>query len=133
MNGHTIILFDGICKLCNGSVQYVIKHDPEGIFKFAAFQSNAGQRILQQQNLPENPFNSFLLIEQGQVFTKSTAALRVAKKLNGPTKLLYIFIIIPAFIRNFVYDLIAKNRYRWFGKKESCMAPTPGLLERFLN
>lgn len=133
MNSSTIILFDGICNLCNGSVQYVIKHDPGGIFKFAAFQSNTGQRILQQQNLPENPFNSFLLIEQGQVFTKSTAALRVAKKLNGPTKLLYAFIILPAFIRNFVYDLIAKNRYRWFGKKETCMVPAPELLDRFLN
>ena len=110
MNGDAIILFDGICNLCNSSVQYVIKHDPGGLFKFAALQS-----------------------EDGQVFTRSSAALRVAKKLKGIRKLLYALILFPPFIRNFVYDLIAKNRYRWFGKKESCMVPGPGLQQRFLN
>ncbi len=133
MNSDTIILFDGICNLCNGSVQYVIKHDPRGIFKFAALQSVAGQRILQQHDLPNEKFNSFILIDNGQVFTRSTAALKVAKKLKGIRKLLYAFIIVPPIIRNFVYDLIAKNRYHWFGKKETCMVPDPGLQQRFLN
>ncbi|MFZ1530319.1 MAG: thiol-disulfide oxidoreductase DCC family protein [Ferruginibacter sp.] len=133
MKADAIILFDGICNLCNGSVQYVIKHDPHGIFKFAALQSEAGQKILQQYNLPGERFNSFILIENGRVFTRSTAALRVVKRLKGFSKLLYAFIIIPAFIRNFVYDFIAKNRYRWFGKKESCMIPTAWLMERFLK
>ena len=133
MNGDAIILFDGICNLCNSSVQYVIKHDPGGLFKFAALQSEAGQRILHRHNLPDEKFSSFILIENGQVFTRSSAALRVAKKLKGIRKLLYALILFPPSIRTFVYDLIAKNRYRWFGKKESCMVPGPGLQQRFLN
>jgi predicted DCC family thiol-disulfide oxidoreductase YuxK len=133
MNSHPIILFDGICNLCNGAVQYVIKHDAEAVFQFASLQSEAGQNLLQQYNLPKNNFNSFVLIEEDKVYTKSTAALKVAKQLNGGIKLLYGFIIVPAFIRNCVYNIIASNRYKWFGKKNECMIPTPSLQSRFLK
>ncbi len=128
-----IILFDGICNLCNAAVQFVIKRDPTAIFSFASLQSNSGQELLKKYDLPVNELNSFVLIQQEQSFTRSTAALKVAKQLKGPIKLLYGFIIVPAFIRNFVYKIIAVNRYRWFGKKDSCMLPTDALKERFLN
>lgn len=133
MNNDPVILFDGVCNLCNGSVQYVIRHDKEGYYRFASLQSQAGQQFLRQYNLPAQDFNSFVLIEDGKVYTRSTAALKVAKKLSGMVKLLYGFIIVPAFIRDGVYNLISRNRYKWFGKKDSCMIPTPALKQRFLN
>ncbi len=128
-----VILFDGVCNLCNGSVQYVIRHDRDALFKFASLQSDSGQQLLHKYQLPLNNFNSFVLIEEEKIYTRSTAALRVARKLSGMVKLLYGFIIVPAFIRDTVYDLIARNRYKWFGKKDTCMIPTPALKSRFLN
>ena len=132
MDKKAIILFDGVCNLCNSSVQFVIQHDRSDKFLFAALQSQTGQALLEKYNLPQQGFDSFVLIQNEKVFLKSTAALHVAKQLNGPTKLLYGFIIVPAFIRNAVYNFIAKNRYKWFGKKDSCMMPTPTLQSRFL-
>lgn len=129
----SIILFDGNCNLCNGVVQFVIKHDVKKKFHFASLQSGFGQTMLQQFQLPTNVFNSFILLEDGKIFTKSIAALRVAKRLNGLWPLLYGFLIIPPFIRNTVYDWIAKNRYKWFGKQVVCWLPTPDLKERFLD
>jgi predicted DCC family thiol-disulfide oxidoreductase YuxK len=128
-----IILFDGICNLCNSSVQFVLKHDKQKLFRFASLQSTGGQALLKKYHLPETNFNSFVLIKKGKSFVKSTAALMVAKELAGIIKIVYIFIIVPAFIRNAVYNVIAKNRYKWFGKQESCMMPTPDLQSRFLN
>ena len=128
-----IILFDGVCNLCNNAVQFVIKHDSADKFMFAALQSATGQQLLQEYNLPTAGFNSFVLIQNGEVFLKSTAALQVAKQLTGPVKFLYGFIIVPPFIRNGVYTFIAKNRYKWFGKKDSCMIPTASLKAKFLN
>ncbi len=133
MDQKPIILFDGVCNLCNNSVQFVIKHDTSNKFMFAALQSIKGQILLQQYNLPQQGFNSFVLLQNEKVFLKSTAALNVVKQLNGPVKLLYGFIIVPAFIRNAVYNFIARNRYKWFGKKDSCIIPTPALQSRFLN
>ncbi len=133
MEPKPIILFDGVCNLCNNSVQFVIKHDPSDKFMFAALQSARGQQLLQQYNLPTAGFDSFVLIQNEKVFLKSTAALQVAKQLSGPIKLLYGFIIVPAFIRNAVYAFVAKNRYKWFGKKDSCMIPSPSLQSKFLN
>ncbi|MFT3908913.1 MAG: thiol-disulfide oxidoreductase DCC family protein [Ferruginibacter sp.] len=133
MSTHPIILFDGICNLCNSSVQYVIKHDPAASFKFASLQSEQGQNLLRQFNLATNDINSFVLIQDNKAYTRSTAALKVAKQIKGATKLLYGFIIVPAFIRDAVYSFIAHNRYKWFGKRNECMAPTPSLKERFLN
>jgi len=130
---HPIILFDGICNLCNASVQYVIRHDSKQIFRFASLQSRFGQEILSNNNLPVNDFNSFVLFDNNKVFTRSTAALKVARKLNGFIKLLYAFIIIPKFIRDAIYNIIAKNRYKWFGKKNECMIPTAELKSLFLD
>lgn len=128
-----VILFDGVCNLCNGSVQYVIRHDRHAIFKFASLQSDSGQQLLHKYHLPQSNFNSFVLIQDDKAYTRSTAALKVAAKLSGIVKLLYGFIIVPAFIRDAVYNFIARNRYKWFGKKDTCMIPTPALKSRFLN
>ena len=133
MNHSSIILFDGICNLCNGAVQYVIKHDPQKQYTFASLQSDSGQKLLQQYQLKQTDFNSFILIQDNTVFTKSTAALLVAKKLTGPVQLLSKLIIVPAVVRDAVYNVIARNRYKWFGKKNTCMIPTPALQSRFLN
>ncbi len=132
MNENPIILFDGVCNLCNNSVQFVIKYDAKKIFRFAALQSPTGQSLLKKYNLASINFDSFVLIKNDKVFLKSTAALMVAKQLTGIVKLLYSFIIIPAFIRNVVYNFVAKNRYKWFGQQESCMIPTTDLNNRFL-
>lgn len=133
MNRSPLILFDGVCNLCNGSVQFVIRHDKNGLFRFASLQSESGQQLLQKHQLPIANFSSFVLIDNGKVYTRSTAALKVARKLSGPIKMLYGFIIVPTFIRDAIYNFIARNRYKWFGKKESCMIPTPELKNRFLN
>ena len=128
----SVLLFDGVCNLCNSSVQFVLKRDKRKYFKFAALQSNSGQELLKQFDLPVNNFTSFVLIENDKIYLKSTAALQVAKRLGGVWSLLFIFIIIPSPIRDFVYNLVAKNRYKIFGKRESCMLPTPDVKERFL-
>lgn len=128
-----IILFDGVCNLCNGAVQYVVKHDPEKQFRFASLQSEAGRQLLESKQLSTTDLSSFLLIDNGELYSKSTAALKVAKRLSGAVKLLGIFIVIPAVIRDGIYNLIARNRYKWFGKKDACMIPTPELQSRFLK
>lgn len=127
-----LILFDGVCNLCNASVQFVITHDPEQLFTFASLQSETGQALLKEAGLPVADFNSFILAEDGKLYTRSTAALRVARYLSGLWKLLYVFILVPKVIRNWVYDFIAARRYQWFGKQESCWLPTPDLKQRFL-
>ena len=127
------IFFDGVCNLCTGSVQFIIKHDPKHYFRFASLQSELGQQVLQQFNLPSAEFGSFILLEEGKIYTKSTAALRVTKKLDGLWPVLFSFMIVPPFIRNWVYTFIAKNRYRWFGKKESCWLPNVELSNLFLD
>jgi predicted DCC family thiol-disulfide oxidoreductase YuxK len=130
---NSIILFDGICNVCSGAVQFVIKRDKKNHFRFASLQSPEGQKLLKFNELPANDFNSFILIEDEKVYTKSTGALRVTKNLSGLWPLLYGFIIVPKFLRDSIYDLIAKNRYKWFGKKDSCMIPTPEVRAKFLN
>ena len=130
---HPIILFDGVCNLCNGSVQFVLNRDRAGYFKYASLQSESGQELLKKYGLPTDDYNSFVLVEGERVYTQSTAALRVARNLEGAWKILYAFIIIPEFIRDAVYSLIARNRYRIFGKRESCMLPQPEWKSRFLE
>jgi predicted DCC family thiol-disulfide oxidoreductase YuxK len=130
---HPVILFDGVCNFCNSSVQFVIKRDPKQQFRFASLQSEFGQQVLAQHQLPQNDFNSFILLQEGNIYTKSTAALKVAKQLSGLWPMLYGFIIIPPFIRNAVYSFIAQNRYRWFGKREACMLPSPQQRNLFLG
>jgi predicted DCC family thiol-disulfide oxidoreductase YuxK len=133
MENQNVILFDGICNLCSASVQFVIERDYKNIFKFASLQSNFGQKILKKHQLPPEDFDSFILLENNKIYQRSTAALKVAKQLNWPLKALYAFIIVPPFIRNFVYNVIAKNRYKWFGKKTACWLPTPDLKVKFLD
>lgn len=133
MKVDNVIFFDGICNLCNGAVQFTIKRDDKNIFKFAALQSDFAEEELKPFNINHNQLGSFVLLANGKVYQKSTAALRVAKKLNGLWPLLYAFIVIPKFIRDAVYDFVAKNRYKWFGKEESCWVPTPELKSKFLS
>ncbi|WP_411823170.1 thiol-disulfide oxidoreductase DCC family protein [Leptospira sp. 'Mane'] len=128
-----ILLFDGVCNLCNHVVQFVIKRDPEGKFKFAALQSEAGQALLKKFNLPKEDFDSFVLV-QGETFhLRSTAGLHVLKELGGKWKFFYFLILFPSPLRDFAYSLVAKSRYRIFGRTDSCMIPTPELKSRFLN
>ncbi len=129
-----IILFDGVCNLCEASVQYVIQHDKKDKFRFVALQSELGQEILQHIGIPKNHIDSVVLYEPGVAyFYKSDAALEIAKELQGIFTLATVFKIIPASIRNIVYHYIAKNRYNWYGKKTTCWLPTKELESKFLN
>uniref|UniRef100_UPI004047F1D4 thiol-disulfide oxidoreductase DCC family protein n=1 Tax=Mariniflexile sp. TaxID=1979402 RepID=UPI004047F1D4 len=129
-----LILFDGVCNLCNTSVQYVIKHDKKDVFLFSALQSEYGQQLIESYKIDTNKVDSILLYtpEKG-IDYKSTAALKIAYNLGFPQSLMTVFFIIPPFIRNWVYDYIAKNRYKWYGKKDACMIPTPELKSKFLD
>ena len=132
MNDKPVILFDGVCNLCSGSVQFILKRDKEKIFSFASLQSNYGQVLLKQFDLPTDVFNSFILFQDGKILTRSTAALKMFSQLKG-WRWVKTFLIVPKFIRDGVYNLVAKNRYKWFGKKDECWVPTPELKARFLE
>lgn len=127
-----VILFDGVCNLCNKSVQFVIKRDTEGLFKYASLQSGFGQQLLKEFNLPQDKFNSFILFQDNKIYTRSTGALRMLTQLEG-WKWVRVLNIIPRFIRDGVYNIISKYRYRWFGKKDECMIPTKELKARFID
>ncbi|MCL6572356.1 MAG: thiol-disulfide oxidoreductase DCC family protein [Bacillus sp. (in: Bacteria)] len=127
-----IILFDGVCNLCNSSVQFILKRDPNGNYKFASLQGDCGQMLLKKHGLNTN-LTSFVLIEDEKVYVKSSAALRVCSKLVGAWKMLSIFQILPPFFRDLIYDVVATNRYKWFGKRDSCMLPLPEWKQRFLD
>jgi predicted DCC family thiol-disulfide oxidoreductase YuxK len=126
------ILFDGICNFCNASVRFIIKRDPQSRFRFASLQSEVGQKMLIKYKIPGN-INSFIFIDGERCYTKSSAALRVCKHLKGFWKLFYVFILVPRPLRDRCYHFIAENRYKWFGKSESCMIPTPDIRSRFLE
>ncbi|MDD7887681.1 thiol-disulfide oxidoreductase DCC family protein [Flavivirga sp. 57AJ16] len=129
-----LILFDGVCNLCNSSVQYVIKNDKKNIFMFTALQSDVGKDLIKQFNIDTQKTDSILLYTpENSLVSKSTAALKIARHLGFPQNLMSVFFIIPPFIRNWVYDYIAKNRYKWYGKKDACMIPTPELKSKFLE
>ncbi|WP_405171947.1 thiol-disulfide oxidoreductase DCC family protein [Paenibacillus sp. FSL H8-0280] len=130
--GHPIVLVDGVCHFCQGLTKWIIKNDPEGKYHFASLQSDVAKELLAKGNLSTDSMDTFVLIENGKYYTRSTAALRLAKGLKFPYPLLYVFIIVPKFIRNAVYNWVARNRYRWFGKDEACMLPTPEIKDRFL-
>jgi len=129
---YKIILFDGVCNLCNTSVTYVIMRDKKDIFRFAALQEEPGKSLLAQHNINMSQTDSIILVDGAKAYTKSTAALKIARHLGGLYPLLYGFMLVPKFIRNWVYDYVAKNRYKWYGKKDSCMIPTPELRRKFL-
>ncbi|MEM1094448.1 MAG: thiol-disulfide oxidoreductase DCC family protein [Bacteroidota bacterium] len=132
-DSHAIVLFDGVCNLCNTSVNYIIDHDPEGYFKVASLQSDAAQALLANHALPADYLDSLVLVENGEVYMRSTAALRIARRLDGAVRLLAIFTAIPEPLRDVVYAWVARNRYRWFGKRDTCRMPTPELQGRFLT
>ena len=132
-NQKPILLFDGVCNLCNGVVNLTIKLDIKGKFKFASLQSESGQSLLKQLGLPTHGFDSFVFINKDKYFRKSSAALHVLKELGGFWKMFYVFIIFPRPLRDLVYNFIAKTRYKIFGKRETCMTPTPEFKKRFLE
>jgi predicted DCC family thiol-disulfide oxidoreductase YuxK len=127
-----IVLFDGYCNLCSGSVQFIIKRDLKKYFKFASLQSEVGKELHQKFDLPENYTESVVLIEDEKIFLKSDALIKITQKLKGLWPLLAIFKILPKFLRNLIYDFIANNRFRWFGKKKQCFMPSKPIRERFL-
>jgi len=128
-----IILFDGVCNLCNKSVQFVIEHDEQNYFKFASLQSNFGQTFLKENKLNQTNFDSIIYIEDDKYYTKSSAALKIAKHLDKNISWLNYFSVVPKPIRDFFYNIIAKNRYKFFGKQESCWLPTKELKAKFLE
>ena len=128
----SIILFDGVCNFCNSSVNFIIKHDTKKHFLFASLQSDVAKEILLQLDKKKIIEDSIVLIQDGKLYQKSTAALKIVKKLNGLYPIIYAFTIVPLFIRDGLYDIIAKNRYKWFGKKDSCMIPSTKIKNRFI-
>ncbi|WP_282034710.1 thiol-disulfide oxidoreductase DCC family protein [Metabacillus indicus] len=132
MTHNKILLFDGVCNFCDGTVQFVLKHDKKEVFSFASLQSEAGQSLLRKHGLPLEDYDSFVYLDEGKVHTKSTAALRVLKELGGIYRALYLLIAVPKPIRDAGYMMIAKNRYRWFGKKDACTLPSKDVRKRFL-
>jgi predicted DCC family thiol-disulfide oxidoreductase YuxK len=127
-----IVLFDGVCNLCNAAILFIIKRDKNDRFRFAPLESEVGKELLAKYQIDPSKIDSIVLVSGDSAFAKAGAALRISKHLTGLWPLLYSLIIIPSLISDTVYDFIARNRYKWFGKKESCMIPTPELKSKFL-
>ncbi len=129
-----IILFDGVCNLCNRTVQFVIKHDKKDEFRFATLQGDMGKQLVKERHIDTDTVDSIILIEPGVAYyTKSTAALKIGASFGGAWKLLNVLELIPSSISDIVYDFVARNRYKWYGKKDACMIPTPELKTKFLD
>lgn len=133
MNNQPVILFDGVCNFCNSAINFTLKRNTKADILFAPLQSEEGQRLLKQYNLPADDMESFVFIENGRAYNRSTAGLRVCRHLRGLWPLCYGLIIVPKIIRDTIYNWIAKNRYKWFGVRQECMIPTPEVKTRFLN
>lgn len=133
--GKKIILFDGVCNLCNSSVQFVIKRDKKDIFRFAPLQSDIGKKMVDERGIDTSTIDSIILVEPNiAYYTKSSAAIEIANDLGGIWQALNVFTyILPVSVRDWVYDFIARNRYKWFGKKEHCMIPTPEMKAKFIG
>ena len=130
---NNLVLFDGVCNLCNASVQFVIRHDPQVKFRFAAIQSDLGREIFKGHGLDAADLQTFVLLVEGRMFVRSDAAIEVVSRFGGLWKLFAIFRLVPRAVRDSIYSWVAPNRYRWFGRKEACMVPTPEIQERFLG
>ena len=128
-----IVIFDGVCNLCVRSVKFIINHEADQLLRFTPLQSPAGARLLREYGFDPEDAKSFVLVADGKPYVKSDAAIRVARHLRGGWRLIGAIKIIPRPIRNWTYDVIARNRYRWFGRSEGCMVPTPELLSRFVE
>ena len=129
---NSIILFDGECNFCDSSVRFIIKRDRNARFHFASIQSNIGQKLLTDLQVPPH-LDSLILIENGKWHAQSTAALHISRHLNGGWKLFSVLLLVPKPMMDVIYKFIAKNRYKWFGKKEACMLPSPEIRKRFLS
>lgn len=133
MDNAPIIFYDGYCTLCSRTVQFILKRDKHERFLFASLQGKYAQEALSRHRLPRGASDSFLLLEKGKIYARSTGALRLTRYLSGLWPAAFILLIIPAFFRNLVYDWVAKNRYAWFGKTTSCWLPRPEWTARFLD
>lgn len=133
MTSYPVVLFDGVCNLCNGIVKFSLQRDRNGILRFASLQSDAGKALLREHGIDESQMDTFVFVENGKAFTRSTAGLKLFRSFGIPWSLLYALIIVPRPLRDAVYNWIARNRYRWFGKEESCMIPSPEVRARFLG
>jgi predicted DCC family thiol-disulfide oxidoreductase YuxK len=132
-SSHAIILFDGVCNFCNRSVNWIIRRDKQGYFRFAPLQSEAGEALQERYGLDPSALDTLVLVEGARVYVKSTAALRIVRRLSWPWQWLYGIIAVPRPVRDFAYDWFARRRYRWFGKRKECMVPSPKVRERFLS
>ena len=130
---NNIVFFDGVCNFCNNSVNFLIDRDPNHTYKFASLQSDLARDILPKYGVDPLSMHSIILLKNGKIYQRSSAALEITKKMSGGWPLLGILKIIPAFVRDFCYNIIANNRYKWFGKLDSCRMPTPEIQERFLD
>ena len=128
-----LILFDGVCNLCHGFVQFVIARDPGGRFQFGALQSAAARRILDLHDAPDPLPDTIVVVEEGRIYTRSTAALRVARSLTFPWPLAAVLLAVPRPLRDAVYEFVARYRYQWFGRRDQCMVPPPEIRSRFLE
>jgi predicted DCC family thiol-disulfide oxidoreductase YuxK len=133
MEEKPVILFDGVCNFCNYWVNFAIRHDKKKKLRFAPLQGETAAKLLPAHHIKPTDISSVILIDKGKAYTQSSASIRICKHLDGGWKLFYGLMIIPKFIRDFFYNIIARNRYKWFGKKDSCMIPPPGWKERFLD
>ena len=131
--GHAVVLFDGVCNLCNGAVNFIIDHDPEGHFQFAPLQSDLAQTALEARGQSALGLDTIVLLETANVYVRSDAALRIARRLSGAWPLLSVALWLPRPLRDTVYDWVASHRYDWFGTQEACRLPTPALRRRFLE
>jgi predicted DCC family thiol-disulfide oxidoreductase YuxK len=128
-----VILFDGVCNLCSSAVAFIIKRDKEAKYRFASLQSETGKKLISGFNLSQDTIDSIFLVDNDAYYIKSTAVIKICRDLGALWPLVYIFILIPTSLRDYVYDFVAKNRYRWFGKQEQCMIPGDELESRFLS
>ncbi|HSA72284.1 MAG TPA: thiol-disulfide oxidoreductase DCC family protein [Burkholderiales bacterium] len=128
-----VLLFDGVCKLCTGSVAFVLRHEEAQDLRFAPLQSPAGMRLMQEFGIDPTQMKTFVVIADGRAYVRSDAAIRVARFLRGAWKLLGVVRIVPRSIRDYAYDVVARNRYRWFGRHDACIVPTPELRKRFID
>lgn len=128
-----VVIFDGVCNLCNGFIQFLIKRDPKARLSFVALQSDRGAALYAELKEPDQNFDSIGYLRQGRLSFKSTAVLNILVDLGGLWHMVVVFFIVPKFIRDYTYDAVARNRYRWFGRRDECMVPTPDLKSRFLD
>ncbi|MCH7949164.1 MAG: thiol-disulfide oxidoreductase DCC family protein [Candidatus Dadabacteria bacterium] len=128
-----VILFDGVCNLCNGSILFILNRDPSGIFRFAPLQSETGKNLLSKFDLPNDKLDSIILVENNEYYLRSTAALKILQRLGALWKIVYVFMLVPRPVRDYIYDIVARNRYKWYGKRAECMIPSSDIESRFLE